>query len=93
MALVVLNLYNSIFHTSNAMSTSNSPAPGPSTPGGELEQISPGATPTADGGQVENSAAVVPTPQSIPKSTPSAAKRLPDNLERSKGNAGPKTGV
>jgi len=36
------------------MSTNTSPAPGSGTPGGELQQISPGALPTADGAQTEN---------------------------------------
>jgi len=38
------------------MNASNSSAPGSSTPGGELQQISPGAWPTVDGGQTENRA-------------------------------------
>jgi hypothetical protein len=88
MALAVLKPYNScLFNTMNAP---NSSAPGPSTPGGELEQISPGASPTADGGQVDNSATSAAIPQSIPASKPGPAKPPPHNSVRLQGNAVPK---
>jgi hypothetical protein len=75
---------------SHTMSAPNSSAPGPSTPGGELQQISPGAWPTADGGQVENSARATATPQSNLTPVPSPAKQVGDNSKRSKGNVVPK---
>jgi uncharacterized protein YjbJ (UPF0337 family) len=68
------------------MNASTSSAPGSSTPGGELEQISPGAWPTASGGQTENSA---PASATIPTDTatiPAAAEQLRDNWERNKGD-------
>ena len=68
------------------MSASNFPAPGSSTPGGEVRQISPGAWPTADDGQLENPAPPVFIPQSGPDSIPSVAEQLRDNWERTKGN-------
>lgn len=85
MALVVLKLYNSASNI-NTMSAPNSSTPGSSTPGGELQQISPGAWPTADGSQAENS----PPPAAIPplgtESIPSVAEQLRDNWERGKSN-------
>jgi hypothetical protein len=59
------------------MSASNSSAPGPSTPGGELQQISPGAWPTANGGQTDNPAQSAPIPQSEPKIIVKVAKPPP----------------
>jgi hypothetical protein len=56
------------------MSAPNSSAPTSATPGGELQQISPEAWPTENGGQTENS---VPPP-SIPPAVP---KRLPNVAE------------
>jgi uncharacterized protein YjbJ (UPF0337 family) len=68
------------------MSASNPSAPGPSTPGGELEQISPGAWPTATGGQTENAVESAATPSSGPESINNVAELLRDNWERVKGN-------
>jgi hypothetical protein len=63
------------------MSTSNSSAPGSSTPGGELEQISPGAWPTENGGQAENSVPSLLSPSVLRLPKPGAAKQPPDNKE------------
>jgi uncharacterized protein YjbJ (UPF0337 family) len=68
------------------MSAPTSSAPGPSTPGGELEQISPGAWPTADGGQTENSTEPASNITSEPESINVVAEQLRDNWERAKGN-------
>jgi hypothetical protein len=69
-----------------AMPTSQSSAPGPATPGGELQQISPGAWPTANGGQVENPAQPASADQSraafVPKMAPAPKKSRP-NLRNS----------
>ena len=68
------------------MNSTASSSPGSSTPGGELQQISPGAWPTADGSQTESSAPAVfvQAPESNPIN--SAAEQLRDNWERIKGN-------
>jgi uncharacterized protein YjbJ (UPF0337 family) len=68
------------------MSAPSSSAPGSSTPGGELQQISPGACPTANGGQTENSLPAATIPQVGPASINSVAEQLRDNWERIKGN-------
>jgi uncharacterized protein YjbJ (UPF0337 family) len=75
------------------MSTPSSPSPSSSTPGGELLQISPGAWPTANGGQTENRAlAASPPPSSAPESINGVAEQLRDNWERVKGNLRKKYG-
>jgi hypothetical protein len=65
-----------IQHRFHRMSTSNSSAPGSSTPGGELEQISPGAWPTENGGQAENSVPSLSSPSALRLPNPSAAKQV-----------------
>jgi uncharacterized protein YjbJ (UPF0337 family) len=74
------------------MSASNSSAPGASTPGGELEQISPGAWPTAQGGQTENAPPAATLPSAGPESVNSVAEQLRDNWERTKGKLRKKFG-
>jgi len=68
------------------MSAPNSSAPGSSTPGGELQQISPEAWPTANGGQTENSPPAAIIPPAGPESINSVAEQLRDNWERIKGS-------
>ncbi len=65
------------------MSASNSSA-GSSTPGGELQQISPDAWPTENGGQAEHSEPAKRPVESAPIN--SAAEQLRDNWERIKGD-------
>ena len=71
------------------MNAANS-SPGPSTPGGELQQISPDAWPTATGGQNEHSLPAVAIPPPAPIN--SMAEQLRDNWERIKGNLRKKYG-
>jgi len=66
------------------MSAPSSSAPGSSTPGGELQQISPGAWPTANGGQTENRPPAAAISQAGPESINSVAEQLRDNWERTK---------
>ncbi len=68
------------------MNASNSSAPGASTPGGELEQISPGAWPTENGGQTENSAPIASVPQTSLGGPAVAAEIARGDWERIKGN-------
>ncbi len=67
-------------------------SPGPSTPGGELQQISPDAWPTATGGQSEHSLPAVAISPPPPAPINCMAEQLRDNWERVKGGLRKKYG-
>ena len=74
------------------MNIPNSSVQGASTPGGDLEQISPGAWPTENGRQTENLAQTASVPQSDRGGSATAAEIGPDDWERIKGNLRQKYG-
>ena len=72
------------------MSAPNSSAPGSSTPGGELQQISPGAWPTANGGQRENSTSSAAIQPLGPEAAPSSDEEQRTKEKRATNNLGQK---